>query len=476
MKTKIRNAEWAIVWNGSSHEYRKSIDIVFEGDTILFVGSAYDGTVDETIDGAGLMFMPGLVDAHSHIGIEPPNKGIREEHGVPNMYMCGLYERVGAFNVTSPELNRASTEVALSELLLSGVTSICDIDFIYDGWVDLFDRSGIRGFLAPGFASARWKIENDHRLDFEWDEMGGQRGLDAAIDFVDRLASHPSGRLSGVISPMQIENCTDDLLRDSFDAARDSKMPYTLHLAQSVPEVHEMLRRHGRTPIQHAKDIGILGPTSVFGHALFLDTHSWVRWWTREDLKLLADSGSSVAHCPTPFSRYGQIMESFGDYVRAGINMAIGTDTTPHNMWEEIRKAGTFARISSRDINNVSSSMLFHAATIGGANAMQRSDIGRLAAGCKADLVAIDLTNPVMMPVHDPLRTLIFHAADRAVKDVWVAGRKVVSDGKVTTLDYKGASERLAEAQARMIADVPKHDYRGRTADQIVPLSLPVRA
>ena len=86
-----------------------------------------------------------------------------------------------------------------------------------------------------------------------------------------------------------------------------------------------------------------------------------------------------MAHCPTPFARYGIILESFGDYVRAGVNMAMGTDTTPHNMLEEIRKAGTFARIASRHVNNVSTGMLLHAATVAGAKALMRDDLGRLA-------------------------------------------------------------------------------------------------
>ena len=239
----------------------------------------------------------------------------------------------------------------------------------------------MRGFLAPGFASARWKLDNDHELGFDWDEARGREGMEIALTFIDRLANHPSGRLSGVVSPMQIENCSDDLLRDSFAASRDRKVPFTLHVSQGILEVHEMIRRHGVTPIRHAKDIGILGPSSVLGHAIFLDTHSWIRWWTKEDLNLLADSGCSVAHCPTPFARYGQIMENFGDYVRAGVNMGIGTDTTPHNMLEEIRKAGTFARIASRDLNNVSTSMLFHAATVGGAKALMRDDLGRCTGG-----------------------------------------------------------------------------------------------
>ena len=159
-----------------------------------------------------------------------------------------------------------------------------------------------------------------------------------------------------------------------------------------------------------------------------------------------------MAHCPTPFARYGILMESFGDYVRAGINMGIGTDTTPHNMLEEIRKAGTFARIASRDINNVSTGMLFHAATVAGAKALMRDDLGKLAVGAKADVVLVDLHHPDMMPARDPLRSLVFHAADRAVKDVYVAGRKVVADGKVTTLDHGGAGERLTDAQEKMMA------------------------
>jgi cytosine/adenosine deaminase-related metal-dependent hydrolase len=298
--------------------------------------------------------------------------------------------------------------------------------------------------------------------------------MDAALAFIDGLARHPSGRLSGVVSPMQIETCSDDLLRDSYEAARQRGIPFTLHIAQGVLEIQEMIRRHGVTSIRHAKDIGVLGPSSVLGHAIFLDTHSWIRWWTRADLKILADSGCSVAHCPTPFARYGHVMESFGEYVRAGVNMGLGTDTTPHNMIEEIRKAGTLARIGSRDLNNVSTGMLFHAATVGGARALLREDLGKLAPGAKADVVLVDLGHPDMMPVRDPLRSLVFHAADRAVKDVYVAGRKIVSDGGVTTLDHRGAGERLSAAQQRMMASSVDRDYRGRTTEELAPLSLPV--
>jgi cytosine/adenosine deaminase-related metal-dependent hydrolase len=474
--TLIKNAGWAIAWDVGEkrHVYRKGIDVAFGPGGITHIGPDFAGTADVTIDGRGLMVMPGLVNVHSHLSHEPVYRGIREEHGVPNMYMTSLYERSQAFDVSDPALRRASLEVALCEVLKSGVTTMCDISPIYEGWADIVGKSGIRGFLAPGFADARWKLSDDHSLGFDWDEARGRKGLDAALAFIDGLPKHASGTLSGVVSPMQIENCTDALLRDSFDAAKERGVPFTLHAAQGVLEHVEMVRRHGTTSIRHASDIGILGPTTVIGHAILPDTHSWIRWHTKDDIRLLGEAGCSVAHCPTPFARYGIILESFGDYVRAGVNMAMGTDTTPHNMLEEMRKAGTFARIASRHVNNISTGMLLSAATVAGAKALMRDDLGKLAVGAQADIVLVDVNHPDMMPARDPLRSLVFHAADRAVKDVYVAGRKVVSDGKVTTLDHAAACASLAEAQAKMMQLTPQRDYLKRSADEIAPLSLPV--
>jgi len=235
-----------------------------------------------------------------------------------------------------------------------------------------------------------------------------------------------------------------------------------------------MIRRHGKTPIQWAHEIGILGPDTILGHALFLDTHSWIRWWTKSDLALIADTGCSVAHCPTPFARYGQMMENFGDYLRAGVNMGLGTDTTPHNLVEEMRKAAVLARIAARDIATVTTSDLLYAATVGGAKALMRDDLGRIATDKKADFVLVDLAVPQMMPARDPLRSFVYHAADRAVRDVFVDGRQVVADATVLTLDQADAGQRVYRAQQRMLEATARRDYRGRNAEEIVPLSLPL--
>ena len=474
--TVIKDIDWAVAWDEAAgrHAYRRGLDIAFADDRITFVGRDYSGPADRVVDGRERLVLPGLVNIHSHPEHEPLYRGVREEHGLRSMHMTGLYERSQAFAAPDEEARAASAACAYCELLLSGVTTLVDISPPWEGWIELFAQSGLRGFLAPGYASARWFLDNDRELKFAWDEARGRAGFAAALALIERAAAHPCGRLSGVVSPMQIDTCTAALLRDSREAARERGLPYTVHVAQSVLEVQEILRRHGKTPVQWAHEQGLLGPGTILGHALFLDTHSWVRWWTRSDLGLLADSGTAVAHCPTPFARYGQIMENFGDYLRAGVTMGLGTDSAPHNLVEEMRKAAILARIAARDIAAVTTANLFAAATVGGAAALMRDDIGRIAPGKKADLVLVDLTQPQMVPSRDPLRSFIYHAADRAVRDVYVDGRQVVAGGKVLTLDQAGAALRLAEAQARMLDAAPRRDYRGRRAAQITPLSLPL--
>jgi cytosine/adenosine deaminase-related metal-dependent hydrolase len=471
----IRDAAWVAAWDETSDTqvYRRNIDVAFKDDIVVHVGPGFEGQVDEEIDGRALFVMPGLIDIHSHPHLEPSYKGIREEHGVPEMYMTGLYERGQAFHLDEAG-RQAGAEVAYSELLASGVTSIVDLSSPMEGWFELVARSGIRGFVGPGYASARWRMERAHELLFNWDEAAGERGLERALSLIDEAQQNPSGRLSGVLYPAQIDTCTESLLRDSVAEATRRGIPVTTHASQSVVEFKLMVDRHGVTPVQWAQQIGLLGPNTILGHAIFIDEHSWLHWWSRKDLALLAESGTSVAHCPSPFARYGQTLQNFGRYVRAGVNMGMGTDVSPHNLLEEMRLAAVLARVSGEDIRTVETADLFHAATIGGAKALLRDDLGRLGVGKKADLVLVDLDDVTMMPARDPLRSLIYTAAERAVRDVYVDGRKVVSDRKVTTLDRADAAGRLTQAQARMEAGVSEKDYLGRGAVDIVGMSLPV--
>jgi cytosine/adenosine deaminase-related metal-dependent hydrolase len=165
-------------------------------------------------------------------------------------------------------------------------------------------------------------------------------------------------------------------------------------------------------------------------------------------------------------------MKTFGQYKRAGVNMGVGTDTYPHNMLDEIRLAAYLARTQAMDPRSLTTTEIFEAATIGGAKALGRDDIGRLAPGCRADLVLVDVTHPMMRPARDPVRSLIYAAGDRAIRAVYVDGLKVVEGGEVLTMDYRAAAAELHEAQQRAELRVPELDWAHRPAEKVSPPSF----
>ncbi|MFQ5774537.1 MAG: amidohydrolase family protein [Kiloniellaceae bacterium] len=482
--TLIRNADWAILWDEAEGRqvYGRGIDLAFEGGRIVFIGSGYEGPVDTVFDGTGRLLMPGLVDVHSHLLSENLGRGITEEIGNPALYMSAVADPKPVFlpghsmdsGTAAAGAMRAATRMAVFELLSSGTTTVADLAICYDGWLDTLAETGIRAVAAPMYRSAAWAARTGHAVDYAWDEAAGRRAFEAAVAAMEAAVVHPSGRISAMVSPAQVDTCSAELLRDSLALAEERDWPLTLHTAQSVWDMLEMTRRHGKTPVQWLADIGLLTSRTILGHAIFLDHHSWISWHTKRDLSLIAESGASVAHCPLVFSRYGQMLESFGRYRRAGINMALGTDTQPHNMLEEMRLAATLSRIAGRHVDDTSLGEVFHAATAGGAAALGRDDIGRLALGARADVVTVDLEHPAMRPARDPLRSLVYSAADRAVRDVFVGGRQVVRDGAVLTIDAAEAARRLEEAQRESLQTAASRDRLGRDAEMLSPLSLPV--
>lgn len=472
--TVIRGAAWAIAWDATrdSHAYLRDADVVFADGRIVHVGPRYEGPVDAEIDGRDRLVMPGLVNIHSHPSGEPLRKGITDETRSPGFHHSSLYEFLTVFD-NDDEGRLASLRVALSELLMSGCTTVADLSTPYDGWLDTLAESGIRAVVAPGFRDARWRTRDGHTLDYEWDEAAGRQAFEAARGIVDRAEGHASGRLSGMVYPAQVDTCSARTLRDAYEFAQERNLPFQIHAAQSVTEFHEMQRRHGKTPIRFLHDTGVLGERTIIGHGIFLDHHPWLHWTSREDLALLAASGASIAHCPTVFARRGITLRTFGEYLRRGINLGMGTDTYPHNFIEEMRAALYYARVIAETVDDLETGDVLHAATVGGARALGRDDIGRLAPGCRADIVLVDVADPSMMPLREPLRSLVYVAADRAVRDVYVGGRPVVTNRRILTMDYAAASTALQEAQSRSVARTRQLDWAGRDAEEMSPMALP---
>lgn len=473
--TLVKGARWLVGWDeeAGEHVYRTGCDLAFEGGTITHVGPGYAGNEPARIvDASGCMVMPGLVDIHTHLFSEPMNKGMWDEVGSPRLYNTSLYEYLP---ILRPDLegSRAAYGVALSELALSGVTTVCDLALPTEGWLDILGDSGLRICIAPMFRDGRWLTRNGYVVEYEWDEAAGRAAFDRALAEIDAAARHPSGRLFGMVCPAQIDTCTEELFRDAYAEAERRDLPFQTHAAQSVSEFHEITRRHGMTPIEWLDEIGVLGERTIIGHGIFLDDHPRTRWHSPgDDLRRLAERGASVAHCPTVFARRGITLRDFGRYLDAGVNVGVGTDVYPHDMLAEMRLLSYLARTVAESPRGASAKSVFHASTIGGAKALRRTDIGRLVTGCRADIVLVDCEHPAMRPCRDPLQSLIYSAGDRAVSRVFVDGREIVREGRVLTMDYAGSAAALEEAQARAISQIRQLDWAGRSPEEIAPMTL----
>jgi 5-methylthioadenosine/S-adenosylhomocysteine deaminase len=473
--TVIRNCAWAVTRpeGDMAHRYQQGVDIAFAGGALIHVGPAFPGEADVVIDGRRLMAIPGLVNIHCHSGDEPIAKGLFEDVGTAVLWGNALYE-FSALVDSDADAKDACQIVMLAGLMRSGVSSCLDIAGVHPHWLSLAAQSGMRAWLAPGFREAAWRMEGSHRLDFDWNVARGRERYQEALDFVGRAKAHPSRRIDGVIAPSQIETCSEALLQEAAAAARAGGARITIHAAQTMAEHEELLRRTGETAPQMLERLGLLGPDLILGHCIFLDHHGWTRQRTRADLDRLARSGTSVAHCPVTFARSGMTLQTLGGYRRAGVNVGIGTDSYPFNMLEEMREALICSRVAAGSVFDLDTGTLFDIATTGGARALGRDDIGRIAVGAKADLVLVDLDEPTMQPVHDPLRNLVHCAAERAVRDVFIDGEQVVRDHRVLTLDVDGAVRQLQDAQRRACRVAEQADPQRRPLAKLAPLSLPL--
>ncbi len=474
----IRDADWAVTWDAAAprHVYRRHVDLRLDAGRIVAIEPA--GTTpsiagEPAMDGRGRLVIPGLVNIHSHPTTEPGYRGVREDHGVREQQMTGLMERLQAFRLDDSG-KRAAARLSYAEMLRCGTTTAMDLTSPFEGWFDPMAASGMRWYVAPAFASARWGMSAPQTVTWTWDEPGGRRQFQAAKAVIAAADAHPSGRLRGVVFPAQIDTVDGDLLREARAFAGETGRLYTTHIGQSVVEVREIIRRHGVTPVRYAHDLGLMEPGTVLAHCILLDDHPQIRWHTRDDLNLIADGGAAVAHCPQPFARYGLAMDNVGRYRKRGVVVGTGTDCAPHNLVEEMRLAIVAGRIMSGDVHSIDTAGMFHAATVGGATALRRDDLGRLAVGAAADMVLVDLAHPLMTPSRDPLRSFVFHAADRAVRTVLVGGTVVLRDGEPVGLDLAGAASEIEESQERMLRASAQHDYRHRDGDVVAPLSLPL--
>jgi 5-methylthioadenosine/S-adenosylhomocysteine deaminase len=472
VRTLIK-ARYVIGYQNGGHALLDNGHVLFERDRIVSVGRGWPGAADRTIDASDKLLIPGFITVHSHLTNSPLTRSFLEDQGNPFHYMSGLYEFL-AVTDTTPEEALISARFSLVEMLRSGITTVVELGGTAAAEiVELAGSLGVRAYVVPMYRSGRWSTPDGRRVVYEWSPDGGLPGLDRAVEFVQKWQGAYDGRIRSFLGPAQIDTCTPELLRRTAAMAEALDVPVAIHAGQAVIEFQEITRRHGLTPVELLHEVGLLTRRLIIGHGLFVSGHPLVGFPNGRDLELLAASGATVAHCPWVFGRRGITMHSYPRYLRAGVNVALGTDTFPQDMLHEMRVAAVLGKVVEGDPRVATARDVFDSATLAGARALGREDLGRIAPGAKADLVLVNLETLDMAPVRDPIKNLVFSASRHDVDTVIIDGRLVVAGGRIEGIDEPGLARELQAAAERVWQRVPERDWAARPVERISPPSLP---
>lgn len=448
MKTKV-TAKYVIGYDGDDHVIIRDGEVVYENDTILFVGHDFPGEVDEVIHAGNAVVSPGFIDLnalgdidHDIVHLEAP--AARQK----NLLWSEAYYKKGYHEVMTPEEEAFKSLYAYSQLILNGVTSAMPITSVfYKRWAETYEelaaavghagRLGLRMYMGPSYQSGMRVVKPSGEIEVLWNEAEGQAGLERAVQFVKEFDGAHNGLIRGMLAPERIETQTPENLIQTKRYSEELGCPIRLHAAQGSFEYNEMHRRHNKSPIRFLYDLGFLGKRTAIPHAHFVPGYSEAKIGEGDDLALLQETQTTVIHCPLVIGRHGSSLESFARYKRRGINMAIGTDTFPPDFIQNIRTASMLSRLQEGDVADSTYADVYRAATLGGARFLGRDDLGRLAPGAKADMIAIDLDGFHMGTVEDPIRTMIMSGSGRDVKLSIIGGRTVMKDRLIPGLDLE---------------------------------------
>ena len=472
--------KFIVGFNGEEHRLLEDGVVIIEGNRIEHVGKTFLGQVERWIDARKSLVMPGLINTHIHASGSPRDKSFLEDVGARHFYMSSLSENLTALSLsTHIEDQEVFSKYSLVECLRSGNTTIVEQGMVPDlgekTTVDLIDETGIRACEGPMFRDGEWHRSQGANIQTRWLGLEvGLEGLEKAERFIERYRGALNGRLMPMLYPMQVDTCSAELQKAVREKADELKVPITIHAGQWMVEFQNMIRMYRRTPIEFLHDTGLLGPDLIVGHGWAITGHPWVVYppVNGGDLRLLAESGATVSHDPVVFVKRGIMMHSHTKYLRAGVNVSIGTDSAPQDMLNEMRIASYVTKLADGDCHSGSSREIFNSATLGGALGIGRTDLGRIAPGAIADIAIVNMESLNTVPVRDPIRNLVNSAQRSDVQTVIVDGKIVVEDGKITTVDEEKVVEEVQRAGERIWSRLPEYHYRHLTADEVSPQSL----
>jgi len=408
--------------------------VLIEGTTIVAVGTVAEVEAHpqaagaEIVDATDHAVIPGLHNCHLHSGLL---RGTAES--------MSLWDWLEAYvdpahKALTPEIAEAASQLAYTEGVRAGTVSVMDMWRFMEGSARAAEAIGIRATLVPYVA-----------------DLPGYDYFETLESNLALLKSHreaADGRVRTWLGLEHLFYCSPEAFRRAAELAEEYETGIHTHSSESIWEVQESLKRFGRRPIEEFYNRGILGERTVVAHCVWLDDR---------EIELLAQTGTSIAHCPCSNMKLASGPARVMDFRRAGIDVGLGSDGEKENnnldLLEEMKFASLLAKVSGLDPTVGDPWDILGMATLAGARALGLGEItGSLTPGKRADVVTVDLRKLHFTPVlhgsdFNVAAHLVFSANGSDVDHVWVDGRLLVDGGAVLSVDAE-AVRQAAQAAA----------------------------
>ncbi|MNO28398.1 5-methylthioadenosine/S-adenosylhomocysteine deaminase [compost metagenome] len=389
--------------------------MLIEGDKIVYVGEERPEGVEgaETFDGKGLLFLPGLINTHGHAAMS-----LLRGYGDDLALQVWLQEKMWPMEAkfTGDDVYWGSA-LSVLEMLKGGTTTFLDMYDHMDQVGKVVEESGMRAVLTRGVIGlCPPEVQ--------------QQKLDEAVAFAREWHGKADGRITTMISPHSPYTCPPDYIEKLVQAAHDLDLPLHTHMSETKAEVQQNVDDYGVRPVQHLLNLGVFSRPTLLAHAVHL---------TDEEIDILAAHKVTISHNPGSNLKLASGVARVPELLKAGVIVSLGTDGPASNnnldMFEEIRLAALIHKGVSGDPTAVPAREALLMGTEYGAKSLFLNNTGSLAAGMKADFIAVNTEQAHFLPRTDYISHTVYSAGPKDVEHVWVDGKQVVRHGECLTLD-----------------------------------------
>ncbi len=401
----------------------------------------YNGLpINYTLDCTDKIVIPGLTNAHSHTAMTLLRGAAEDVNSVDwfNKHIW-IYEK----NLT-PEYVYYGTLLGAAEMLLSGVTFVCDHYFYMDMAFSAYREAGLRADLAWAVFGQGENWEKDFKL---------------AMDFTEQYMEKEE-TISVSLGPHSPYICPESFLKEIANISEKLKLKTHIHVSEEEWQIDKSLRETGKTPIKYLYDLGIVKNNSILAHAY----HA-----TNEELKLIKKTGALIAHAPKTYMKFGFVMPLLPKALQEGLKVSFASDgPTSNNTLSIIEAARDGALLAKSSLRNAETARIEELIPLlNGGYSILNKKIGSIKEGYIADLVIINRNDPAMIPEINLKANILYSLNERAVETVIVNGKIVVENGRILTVDLPAIRKTVNEISRKM---VNFKDYRNRKDTSFKPM------